>query len=263
MARRKNRPESVHEKCRLSERLRQIRVELFGERGGSEMARRLGLPVRTWYNYESGVTVPAEVLLRFMELTGAEPLWLLHGQGPRYRDHAAPPAGSGADSVRDLLRIALHRLESREAERTTPPRRVPASEAESPLTDVVLLPVEDPDEPFGAYPGFVAARRDWIEAPENCRCVRVEGDAMAPILADGAYAAYSSFAEPYEVLSGSLVVAWIEGKPLVRWFEPAGSVAILRAENPRAEPGTLLMDLSGPPEARRVRRVVGTSTPHP
>ena len=60
MARRKNPPESVRTKGRLAERLREVRSDLFGERGGPELARRLGLPIRTWYNYEIGVTVPAE-----------------------------------------------------------------------------------------------------------------------------------------------------------------------------------------------------------
>ena len=36
------------------------------------MARRLGIPVRTWYNYEGGVTVPAEVILKIIELTSVE-----------------------------------------------------------------------------------------------------------------------------------------------------------------------------------------------
>ena len=35
MARRKNMPESVRVKCHLSERLREVRIELHGERGGS------------------------------------------------------------------------------------------------------------------------------------------------------------------------------------------------------------------------------------
>jgi transcriptional regulator with XRE-family HTH domain len=262
MARRKNRPESVDEKYRLSERLRQIRVELYGERGGSEMARRLGLPVRTWYNYESGVTVPAEVLLRFMELTSAEPLWLLHGEGPRYRERPGTARPDTAQSVRDLLRIALHRLEQRDpSPQSVPPRGGGGAGVD--LPDVVLLPVEAEAAPgSAASPEYVAARRDWVGAPESCRCVRVEGDAMAPILADGAYAAYSSEVEPYEALAGSLVVAWVGGRPLVRWFEPSGSLGILRAENPKAEPGTVLLNLDGPPESRRVRRVVGTSTPH-
>jgi hypothetical protein len=85
MARRKTLPESLRAKLALAERLATLRLELFGERGGPEMARRLGIPVRTWYNYEGGVTVPAEVVLRIMELTSVEPVWLLHGRGPRFR----------------------------------------------------------------------------------------------------------------------------------------------------------------------------------
>src|SRR4028119_2092392 len=56
MARRKTTPELVREKNSLAERLRAIRAELFGERGGPEMARRLGIPVRTWENAEAGGT---------------------------------------------------------------------------------------------------------------------------------------------------------------------------------------------------------------
>jgi hypothetical protein len=67
MARKKNPPESVRLKSQLAERLRALRIELFGDRGGPELARQLEIPNRTWYNYEIGVTVPAEVLLRFIE----------------------------------------------------------------------------------------------------------------------------------------------------------------------------------------------------
>jgi len=94
MARKKNPPESVRLKSELAERLRSVRVERYGERGGPELARDLDIPNRTWYNYEIGVTVPAEVLLRFLEVTSAEPKWLLHGEGPKYRtqlvDHESP-----------------------------------------------------------------------------------------------------------------------------------------------------------------------------
>src|SRR5918997_4029629 len=110
MARRKTTPELVREKYSLAERLRGIRAELFGERGGPEMARRLGIPVRTWYNYEAGVTVPAEVVLRIIELTSLEPSWLLSGKGSKFRLSATEsvPSTQGADvSVRALLRTAL------------------------------------------------------------------------------------------------------------------------------------------------------------
>src|SRR5262245_37453530 len=72
-------------KAMISNRLRDVRQELFGEHGGPELARRLNLPARTWYNYETGVTVPAEVLLAFIDQTGVNPVWLLTGDGPKYR----------------------------------------------------------------------------------------------------------------------------------------------------------------------------------
>jgi hypothetical protein len=68
----------------LSRRLREVREELFGVHGGPLLADELGLPYRTWSNYEMGVVVPAVVLLRFVELTGANPRWLLRGEGERY-----------------------------------------------------------------------------------------------------------------------------------------------------------------------------------
>src|SRR3954466_6525919 len=124
MARRKTLPVSVQAKFSLAERLRLLRSELYGERGGPELARRLGLPIRTWYNYESGVTVPAEVVLKIIELTSVEPIWLLHGQGPKFRspgnDRQETLMGSGI-SVGFLLRTALQMLESDETRRTSNP----------------------------------------------------------------------------------------------------------------------------------------------
>lgn len=272
MARRKNLPEAVRVKCRLSERLHEVRVELFGDRGGSEMARRLNLPVRTWYNYESGVTVPAEVLLRFMELTAVEPMWLLHGRGPKFRQEPVFESG-GSGSVRDLLRTALRRLEEQPeknrpaaANGSTEPdvaNGEPSEGAESP--EVVLIRVEGTDRErlTGASgPRYLAARREWMDACRDCRCLRIEGEAMAPILENGAYVTFSDTEEPADQLVGSLVVAWIDGQPLVRWFEISGRYGMLRAENPTHEPGTVLLDLDAPPHERVVRRVLWISTPH-
>ena len=70
----------------LAERVREIRVERFGEGGGPLLAETLGLPERTWQNYESGVTIPALVILRFVELTGVSPRWLRTGKGDKYGD---------------------------------------------------------------------------------------------------------------------------------------------------------------------------------
>jgi hypothetical protein len=74
----------------LAFRIRQVRRELYGEDGITELAEALGLPARTWRNIEDGVKVTGEVLLRFLVLTGAEPHWLLTGEGDAYRSASVP-----------------------------------------------------------------------------------------------------------------------------------------------------------------------------
>ncbi len=69
----------------LALRLREIRVELYGEHGGPILAQELGLPYRTWYSYEAGGAIPAHAILRFLEVTHAHPHWLIAGEGTKYR----------------------------------------------------------------------------------------------------------------------------------------------------------------------------------
>jgi hypothetical protein len=87
------------------------------------MARRLGLPLRTWCNYEEGTAIPAEIVLSLIELTSVEPQWLLYGKEPKYRlkkcqeDDDRPPPRIKACA---LLREALGLLErGRSAESAT------------------------------------------------------------------------------------------------------------------------------------------------
>ena len=70
--------------------------------GGPVMAQKIGCPVRSWYNYETGVTVRAEIILRFLEVTNASPRWLLHGTGGRYLVPSRPVALGQADSDKNL-----------------------------------------------------------------------------------------------------------------------------------------------------------------
>jgi hypothetical protein len=69
----------------LAGRLRAVRLELYGEHGGPLLAEALGLAARTWAHYESGITIPGWVLLRFIEVNGVETHWLLTGDGRKYR----------------------------------------------------------------------------------------------------------------------------------------------------------------------------------
>jgi hypothetical protein len=69
----------------LARRLRELREAVYGQDGVTMLTEQLGLPMQTWLNYEAGVTMPANVLLRFIELTSANPQWLLTGAGDRLR----------------------------------------------------------------------------------------------------------------------------------------------------------------------------------
>jgi hypothetical protein len=63
----------------LGDRLRRVRTDRYGEGGGAGLARLLGIPHRTWMNYEAGVTIPGEALLDLLVLTGVDPRWLREG----------------------------------------------------------------------------------------------------------------------------------------------------------------------------------------
>ena len=88
-----NAPQPGPTKAELAERLRSVRLDRFGEYGGPVLAWRLGVPARTWLNYESGVSIPGELLLAFIEVTDVEPRWLLTGLGARYRHRLGDLAG--------------------------------------------------------------------------------------------------------------------------------------------------------------------------
>jgi hypothetical protein len=74
----------------LGQRVREIRAELYGENGGPLLAAAVGVPHRTWVNYEAGVTIPGLVILRLIEATNVEPHWLLTGEGAKYRGPFPP-----------------------------------------------------------------------------------------------------------------------------------------------------------------------------
>jgi phage repressor protein C with HTH and peptisase S24 domain len=279
MARRKTLPESVRAKLALAERLAALRLELFGDRGGPEMARRLGIPVRTWYNYEGGVTVPAEVVLKIIELTAVEASWLLHGEGPKFRHSSGergPTVGQPTLTVGALLRTALQLIEKDESAWSTREELMGPAQLEAPSSngERFVLPYESrtsdhSESSDGADTGsdetgsrVSQSRREWLAAQRDNRCIQVVGDAMAPILADGASVAYAKGEEDILNLDGKMVVTWVENQPLVRWFQNCGRFALLRAENPHTVPQQVLVDLEDSKQRPRFRRVVGFNSPH-
>ena len=71
-------------KTGLAQRVREIREDLYGEHGGPILAGALRIPFRTWHSYESGGMIPAQTILRFIEVTDVNPHWLLTGLGDKF-----------------------------------------------------------------------------------------------------------------------------------------------------------------------------------
>ena len=106
------------------------------------------------------------------------------------------------------------------------------------------------------------ALSEWLSARCEGRCIEVVGDAMVPVVADDASVAYSPHEEGPEQLHNKLVVTWIDGQPIVRWFQHCSPYALLRAQNPDAVPQQRLVDLQDKVHPPRFRRVLLINTPH-
>lgn len=246
MARKKTPKYRLNLKAVVSNRLKEIRQELFGEHGGPELARRLNLPARTWYNYETGVTVPAEVLLAFLEQTGTNPMWLLTGEGPRYRRGLEDQVLSYL-SPEELIRRGLEKLEHRSNDVIlADPDDLPGN-AGSEFVAVALVPLEMLSGPVVANSEadeYVWAFRQWLPRPRETLAARLVDEAMHPILPIGSIVAIDRTAREPEALEGRIVAAMAEGRVVVRWLELSGRHVILRPNQPGPSHNTVALEYS-------------------
>ena len=230
MARKKTPKLRVNVRASLSRRLREIRQEIFGEHGGPELARRLNLPARTWYNYETGVTVPAEVLLGFIDQTRANPMWLLNGEGPRYR-HANDDRTLSELTPVELIRRGLEELENSPSEMVVvAPENLPGRHT-SDFIAVALYPLVDIAEADlnpAQVEGYVMAYRQWLPNPMDTIATRLSDDAMHPILPAGSVVAVDRSVTDPRKLHGQLVAARPGGVAMIRWLDVSGRHVILR-----------------------------------
>ena len=231
MARKKTSKIRVSVKASLSRRLREVRQEQFGEHGGPELARRLDLPARTWYNYETGVTVPAEVMLAFIDQTGANPLWLLSGEGPKFRSGLEDRVLSELSPIQ-LIRRGLEKLEQGPTEVVmVAPENLDGRTA-SEFVAINLLSMADlagragPDDPSAS--GQILAYRKWLPHPRETVGVRLDDDSMAPILPAGSVVAIDRAVVDPAALQGRIVAAAPDGVPMIRWLDVSGRHLILR-----------------------------------
>jgi hypothetical protein len=258
VARKKTPKVRVNVKASLSRRLREIRQELFGEHGGPELARRLNLPARTWYNYETGVTVPAEVLLGFIDQTGANPFWLLSGEGPKYRRNQDEMVLSELSPI-ELIRRGLEKLEQEPHDVViVAPDHLPG-EAMSEFVAVSLVPLRElsrrPIDP-STVEGYIMAYRQWLPNPQETVGVRLEDDAMHPILPSGSIVAVDRSVTDPQQLQGRIVAARPEGETVIRWLEISGRHMILRPNQPRRDHPLIPVELDAVNDGLIIGQVV-------
>ena len=259
MARKKTPKVRVNVKASLSRRLREIRQELFGEHGGPELARRLTLPARTWYNYETGVTVPAEVLLGFIDQTGANPLWLLSGEGMKYRRNSDEVILSELSPI-ELIRRGLEKLEQEPHDVVVvAPENLPG-EAMSDFVAVSLVPMNElvrkPIDP-SKVDGYIMAYRQWLPNPSETVGVRLDDDAMHPILPSGSIVAVDRSVVDPQQLQGRIVAARPDkGDPVIRWLEISGRHLILRPNQPNRDHPLVAVEIDGQTEGLIIGQVV-------
>jgi Peptidase S24-like/Bacteriophage CI repressor helix-turn-helix domain len=246
VARKKTPKIRVNVKALVSSRLREVRQEMFGEHGGPELARRLNIPARTWYNYETGVTVPAEVLLGFIEQTGTNPVWLLTGDGPKYRRGLEDMVLSDL-SPAQLIRRGLEKLEQEPHDIViAAPENLPVDTI-SDFVAVGLLAMSDlanREIPPERILGHILAYRQWLPHPRETVSVRLEDDAMNPILPTGSVVAIDRSINDPQRLQGRLVAACPEGQPMIRWLDISGRHLILRPHQPSRDYPMIPIELS-------------------
>jgi hypothetical protein len=237
VARKKTSKVRVNVKASISRRLREVRQELFGEHGGPELARRLNLPARTWYNYETGVTVPAEVLLSFIDQTGANPVWLLTGEGDHYRREIESTQISELTPI-ELIRRGLEKLEQQPNDVVVVAHGALPADSSSEFVAVALIPMSDLTSRSidpGRVEGQILAYREWLPHPRYTLAVRLDDDAMFPILPSGSVVAVDRSMTDPQRLQGKMVAACPGGLPMIRWLDISGRHLIFRPNQPSRE----------------------------
>jgi len=233
----------------VAERLALIRKEAYGERGRSEFARALGIPLTSYLNYENGRVPPIEVVVKMMALTRVNPQWLLHGKKPQYLTEKIelPATENVASLLSELLqenaRLRDELLKTKGAARPAVlvvPQGMDSgtwlAEQESiraTADQYVAVPIlsgktaaNPPDNVFEADSnGWALFPRSVVKHPKSTLAMRIQDDAMEPAVPKGALVGIdASVRDPQQMWQGDRrLVAMRDGKSgcIVRWLEKA------------------------------------------
>ena len=226
------------------EQLRKRREELGLSR--AELAERLGVSLSAVGNYETGVSAPKEgVLLRLFDALEVDPNYL-------YRGSFRSGGGSCSDEELHLLekyrRLPLtgrqtvhtlvdalgvmveeeHRLRPLQERRTIPLYQSPAAAGfAAPVfgEDYTLVPVEG-------------------EVPPGAElAVRIQGDSMAPYIADGSVV----YVNRDPLRQGDVGIFCVDGEMVCKQYrkDPLGTVYLFSLNRARADADVVLTASSG------------------
>ena len=205
----------------FGEQMRRRREELGLTR--QQLADRLGVSVSAVGNYETGISAPKEeVLLRLFDALEAEPNYLYQGS---YR------AVSGGHSDEERRLLAKYRdlpLSGRQTVHT--------------LVDALTEMTDDLRTAVPAAAGFAAPvfGEDYEliqvtgDVPPGAElAVRIQGDSMAPVIADGAVV----YVNHDPVQSGDVGIFCVDGDMLCKQYyrDPLGMVYLFSLNRKRAD----------------------------
>ncbi len=79
------------------DRLKELRIHLFGKRGQKHFAHYIGIPQSSLGKYEKGVSPNLQALERILQRTGCSARWLLLGDGEMFESTAKSPPKNNAN----------------------------------------------------------------------------------------------------------------------------------------------------------------------
>lgn len=177
----------------ISERLKTFRNSCAGLQTQQAFAEALGIDQQRLSGYEHGTRIPSHVICALVTL-GANPYWLLFGEGPMRQ-------GSASESVRGSEIRAIN-----------PSEQEFSADA---MAEFYVLPLYADEVAAGSprdvrdteIEGPAVIHRSWCPHPENTDYVRVSstGTSMEPTIPAGAMVTIDRSQTAAELLQGKIV----------------------------------------------------------
>lgn len=208
----KGRPRLQRAETPFGERL----LKLMGDELPDAFGKRIGKTGDTIRSYLKTSQPRLDVLVRIVQETGADPNWLLTGEGEmKTASAAANPA-------------AVHFLSVNEGQ---PEWNVDDSYVSVPLLADAAAAGTPREVSDDEIEGHCIIHKDVLGDPKHTTCIRIHGDSMAPILTEGSIVAVNHRRRKAKELDKKLIAAYHEGGVTVKRLMISGTSLLLEPEN--------------------------------